>query len=198
MVKNPITELLEVDLGRAHRDREEAARVLDAMRAERAGLMGKVLEAARIQGNERGLDFDLAGFIADLRAEAIAVRAPEVASVAASRRMDAVAGPELPLEPVRAEAPALETVAAHSDAPRAVLSLPVASVSRASPRAATRNVANGRAKANLTTEGFVKILADAKTDRVLGVHIVGADGSPTSAGAVDFAYDYATRLAEHG
>jgi dihydrolipoamide dehydrogenase len=35
--------------------------------------------------------------------------------------------------------------------------------------------ANGRAKANLTTEGFVKILADAVTDRVLGVHIVGAD-----------------------
>ena len=35
--------------------------------------------------------------------------------------------------------------------------------------------ANGRAKVNLTTDGFVKILADAKTDRVLGVHIVGAD-----------------------
>ena len=35
--------------------------------------------------------------------------------------------------------------------------------------------ANGRAKANLQTDGFVKILADAKTDRVLGVHIVGAD-----------------------
>ena len=35
--------------------------------------------------------------------------------------------------------------------------------------------ANGRAKVNLTTEGFVKILADAKTDRVLGVHIIGAD-----------------------
>jgi len=35
--------------------------------------------------------------------------------------------------------------------------------------------ANGRAKANMTTEGFVKILADAVTDRVLGVHIVGAD-----------------------
>jgi len=35
--------------------------------------------------------------------------------------------------------------------------------------------ANGRAKTNLQTEGFVKILADAKTDRVLGVHIVGAD-----------------------
>lgn len=35
--------------------------------------------------------------------------------------------------------------------------------------------ANGRAKVNLTTEGFVKILADAKTDRVLGVHILGPD-----------------------
>jgi dihydrolipoamide dehydrogenase len=35
--------------------------------------------------------------------------------------------------------------------------------------------ANGRAKVNLQTEGFVKVLADAVTDRVLGVHIVGAD-----------------------
>jgi dihydrolipoamide dehydrogenase len=35
--------------------------------------------------------------------------------------------------------------------------------------------ANGRAKVNHQTEGFVKILADAKTDRVLGVHIVGTD-----------------------
>jgi dihydrolipoamide dehydrogenase len=34
-------------------------------------------------------------------------------------------------------------------------------------------LANGRAKANQTTDGFVKVLADAKTDRVLGVHIVG-------------------------
>jgi dihydrolipoamide dehydrogenase len=35
--------------------------------------------------------------------------------------------------------------------------------------------ANGRAKANQQTDGFVKILADAKNDRVLGVHIVGSD-----------------------
>jgi dihydrolipoamide dehydrogenase len=33
--------------------------------------------------------------------------------------------------------------------------------------------ANSRAKANRDTEGFVKILADKKTDRVLGVHIIG-------------------------
>jgi len=35
--------------------------------------------------------------------------------------------------------------------------------------------ANGRAKVNHQTDGYVKILADAKTDRVLGVHIMGAD-----------------------
>jgi dihydrolipoamide dehydrogenase len=35
--------------------------------------------------------------------------------------------------------------------------------------------ANGRAKVNQTTDGFVKILADAKTDRVLGVHIIGRE-----------------------
>jgi dihydrolipoamide dehydrogenase len=33
--------------------------------------------------------------------------------------------------------------------------------------------ANGRAKANQQTDGFVKILADKKTDKVLGVHIIG-------------------------
>jgi dihydrolipoamide dehydrogenase len=33
--------------------------------------------------------------------------------------------------------------------------------------------ANGRARAMRHTEGFVKILADAATDRVLGVHIIG-------------------------
>lgn len=37
--------------------------------------------------------------------------------------------------------------------------------------------ANGRAKANQQTDGFVKVLADAATDRVLGVHIIGANAS---------------------
>jgi len=35
--------------------------------------------------------------------------------------------------------------------------------------------ANSRARVDLMTDGFVKILADAKTDRVLGVHILGPD-----------------------
>ncbi|KAF8958422.1 dihydrolipoyl dehydrogenase [Flammula alnicola] len=33
--------------------------------------------------------------------------------------------------------------------------------------------ANSRAKTNLDTEGFVKILTEAETDRILGVHIIG-------------------------
>ena len=38
-------------------------------------------------------------------------------------------------------------------------------------------LANGRAKVNRTTDGFVKVLADAATDRILGVHIIGANAS---------------------
>ena len=34
-------------------------------------------------------------------------------------------------------------------------------------------VGNGRAKANFAADGFVKILADAETDRILGAHIIG-------------------------
>jgi dihydrolipoamide dehydrogenase len=44
--------------------------------------------------------------------------------------------------------------------------------------------ANARAKVNMTTDGFVKILADAKTDRVLGVHLICADAGNMIAEAV--------------
>jgi dihydrolipoamide dehydrogenase len=37
--------------------------------------------------------------------------------------------------------------------------------------------ANARAKVNKTSDGFVKILADATTDRILGVHIIAAQAS---------------------
>jgi dihydrolipoamide dehydrogenase len=33
--------------------------------------------------------------------------------------------------------------------------------------------ANSRAKTNLDTEGMVKMIADAETDRILGIHIIG-------------------------
>jgi dihydrolipoamide dehydrogenase len=38
-------------------------------------------------------------------------------------------------------------------------------------------MANGRAKVNKTTDGFVKVLADAETDRILGVHIISVNAS---------------------
>ncbi len=45
-------------------------------------------------------------------------------------------------------------------------------------------LANGRARCMDETEGLVKILADAKTDRILGVHIVGPRASDVIAEAV--------------
>jgi dihydrolipoamide dehydrogenase len=45
-------------------------------------------------------------------------------------------------------------------------------------------MANGRAKALNQTDGFVKILADAETDRILGVHIIGPRAGDLIAEAV--------------
>ncbi|MBN8531679.1 MAG: dihydrolipoyl dehydrogenase [Alphaproteobacteria bacterium] len=45
-------------------------------------------------------------------------------------------------------------------------------------------LANSRARAISDTDGFVKILADAKTDKVLGVHIIGPDAGTLIAEAV--------------
>jgi dihydrolipoamide dehydrogenase len=44
--------------------------------------------------------------------------------------------------------------------------------------------ANSRARTNRVTDGFVKILTNAETDRVLGVHIVAADAGNMIAEAV--------------
>lgn len=45
-------------------------------------------------------------------------------------------------------------------------------------------LANGRAKAGLNTEGFVKILAHAETDEILGVHCIGHQAGTMIAEAV--------------
>ena len=45
-------------------------------------------------------------------------------------------------------------------------------------------MASGRARAMGDVDGFVKIIADANTDAVLGVHIVGASASELIAEAV--------------
>jgi HEAT repeat protein len=85
---------LEVEIGRAHREREEAGRIVDAMRAERTALLEKVLEASRISGQtaDGGPDFDLAAFIAQLRGEALALRGGS-ASVARQGSLLPAVGP---------------------------------------------------------------------------------------------------------
>lgn len=62
---------LEVRLTRAHGEREETARLNEALRRERNELIGKVLEASRIQNASAAQDdgYDLAQFIATLRSE---------------------------------------------------------------------------------------------------------------------------------
>lgn len=66
---------MEVRATRAHSEREEMARVVDALRRERAELVGKMLEASRIHGVDQGMEgFDLAQFIAQLRSEVLLQR----------------------------------------------------------------------------------------------------------------------------
>jgi dihydrolipoyl dehydrogenase len=105
---------------------------------------------------------------------------------------DVIAGPMLAHKAEDEGIAAAEIIAGHAghvnyDAiPNVIYTYPeVASVGRSEDELKQQGVAykvgkfpftaNGRAKVNKTTEGFVKILADARTDRVLGVHIVGAD-----------------------
>jgi len=69
---------LEVRVTRAHAEREDAARVAEALRRERAELIGKMLEASRISGagEASALEgLDLAQFIAELRSEVLLRRA---------------------------------------------------------------------------------------------------------------------------
>ena len=65
---------LEVRSTRSHAKREESARVVEALRRERAELIGKMLEASRIHGAGSSPDpdsFDLARFISELRGEVL-------------------------------------------------------------------------------------------------------------------------------
>lgn len=67
---------LEVRVTRAHAEREEMARLVDALRRERAELIGKMLDASRIHGvDQEGIDgLDLSRFISQLRQEILPQR----------------------------------------------------------------------------------------------------------------------------
>lgn len=75
----------EVQIRRGHQEREELSQVIEALKAERAELIGKLIEASRIHSSgsaEADESFDLASFIAQLRSEAIAQRPLVTAPVA--------------------------------------------------------------------------------------------------------------------
>jgi dihydrolipoamide dehydrogenase len=57
--------------------------------------------------------------------------------------------------------------------------------------------ANGRARGMDEVEGFVKVIGDAKTDRLLGVHILGADASNMIAEAT-LAMEFASSVEDIG
>jgi dihydrolipoyl dehydrogenase len=105
---------------------------------------------------------------------------------------DAVAGPMLAHKAEEEGVAAAETIAGQAGhvnydvIPNVVYTRPeIASVGKTEEELKAAGIAyqvgkfpfsaNARARANLATDGFVKILADAKTDRVLGVHILGPD-----------------------
>jgi len=105
---------------------------------------------------------------------------------------DAVAGPMLAHKAEEEGVAAAETIAGQAGhvnydvIPNVVYTHPeIASVGKTEEELKAAGIAyqvgkfpfsaNARARANLATDGFVKILADAKTDRVLGVHILGPD-----------------------
>lgn len=114
---------------------------------------------------------------------------------------DAIPGPMLAHKAEEEGVAAAETIAGHhghvnyETVPSVIYTWPeVASVGASEEQLKAKNIAyktgtfpftpNGRAKAMGSTEGQVKILADAKTDRLLGVHIVGPRASDMLAEAV--------------
>jgi HEAT repeat protein len=88
---------LEVRATRAHSEREDSARVVEALRRERAELIGKMLEASRIHKSDEVPDpdsFDLARFISELRGEVL------------YRREEAKGGPQAAAKAI--EAPVMQ------------------------------------------------------------------------------------------
>lgn len=114
---------------------------------------------------------------------------------------DVIAGPMLAHKAEEDGIAAVETMAGqaghvdYNTVPNVVYTWPeVASVGKTEEELKSAGVnykagkfpfmANSRARAVGDTEGFVKILADAKSDKVLGVHIIGPDAGTLIAEAV--------------
>ena len=137
---------------------------------------GLDLEAAGIQLNKRGqieVDHDFRTGVAGVYAIG-----------------DVVPGPMLATKPRMRGSPSPRSSPARSGSSITTSSRASSTPSRRSPRSQDRGglkeagvevktgkfsmMANSRAKTNRETGGFVKVIADARTDRVLGVHIIAS------------------------
>lgn len=138
-----------------------------------------------------GLGLDKAGLATDARGR-IAINADFSTSVRGIWAIgDCVPGPMLAHKAEDEGIACAENIAGlngmvnHGVIPAVVYTMPeIASVGQSEEELKTAGIAykagkfpfsaNSRAKTNRDTEGFVKILADARSDRVLGVHIIGS------------------------
>jgi dihydrolipoamide dehydrogenase len=151
-----------------------------------------VLVAIGRRALTEGLGLDAAGVAVDERGR-VKVDAHFATNVAGIWAIgDAIAGPMLAHKAEEEGVACAERIAGkaghvnYEAIPGVVYTWPeVASVGRTEEQLKADGVAykvgkfpftaNGRARAMGETDGFVKILADARTDRVLGAHIIGAD-----------------------
>lgn len=140
----------------------------------------------------KGLGLEAAGIATDKRGRIVVDGAYQTNVAGVYAIGDVIAGPMLAHKAMEEGVTLAERLAGHYGAvnydviPGVVYTSPeVASVGKTEEALKAEGVeynvgkfpftANGRAKANKTTEGFVKIIADKATDRVLGVHIIGTN-----------------------
>ncbi len=98
---------LEVRATRAHAEREDSARVVEALRRERTELIGKMLEASRIHKADEVPDpdsFDLARFISELRGEVLYRRAEAKGQLEPAAAIEVLPVAPAPISPVTAMA----------------------------------------------------------------------------------------------
>jgi HEAT repeat protein len=165
---------LEVRTQRAHSEREEAATVAEALRRERAELLGKILDASRINGEAS--DFDLASFISELRSEVILRRGASEAPVPVL-----VAAP--PVEAERPSAPAsLSYVTAQAERLGAQGRLTVSVAELATLERA--NPFPGRAEETLFGFSVRELSAPDASARVRAAERLAALGAPAAAPAL--------------
>jgi dihydrolipoamide dehydrogenase len=151
-----------------------------------------VLLAIGRRATTAGLGLDAVGVALDERGRVVvdahfATNVPGIWAIG-----DAIAGPMLAHKAEEEGVAAAERIAGQAGhvnyeaIPGVVYTWPeVASVGRTEEQLKAEGVqykagkfpftANGRARAMGDTDGFVKILADARTDRLLGAHIIGPD-----------------------